>query len=179
MKIYTKTGDDGSTALFGGKRLSKADIQIEAYGSLDELTSTLGVLISHVSDGSEARFIEDIQRDLYVIMGYLANAPTNLNKQKKKITEFEKKIDSLTTQLPSLTNFIIPGGSTASCWAHMARVSTRRAERIVIHYFQDADILEGSGPHIVLMYLNRLSDLLFTYARTFNKDRDIISKKRR
>lgn len=177
MTIYTRTGDDGTTSLFGGKRLSKADIQIEAYGSLDELTSTLGVFISHISDGEEARFVEYIQHDLYVLMGFLANAPSDLNEQKKRIDLFEKKIDSLTAKLPPLNNFIIPGGSNASCWAHMARVSARHAERIVIHFFQDSNVLEGSNPHIVLVYLNRLSDLLFTYARAFNKERDIISKK--
>lgn len=176
MPIYTKTGDDGTTGLFGGLRLSKADAQIAAYGSLDELTSTLGMLVVHVSDGEEARFIEDIQRDLYVIMGLLANAPTNLAVQKNKIEKFEKKIDLLTEKLPPLNNFIIPGGSIASCWTHMARVSCRKAERTVILYFRNNKIMKENDSQVILMYLNRLSDLLFTYARTFNKEKDSLSK---
>ena len=177
MKIYTRTGDDGTTSLYGGTRLSKACVQVEAYGALDELTTTLGVFISHISEGEEARFIEDIQRDLYVIMGFLANAPTNLTKQGEKIALFEKKIDMLSEKLPLLNDFIIPGGSLASCWAHMARVSCRKAERVVISHLEKKRITNvNSG--IMLVYLNRLSDLLFTYARAFNKEKDSISKKK-
>lgn len=177
MPIYTKTGDDGTTGLFGGRRLLKSDIQVEAYGSLDELSSTLGVFISHIDNGDEAQFIEQIQRDIYVIMGFLADAPTKLSEQKNKIALFEKKIDLLTSHLPPLNNFIIPGGSNASCWAHMARVTARRAERVVIGYFKTTGTLEGENQQIIVMYLNRLSDLLFTYARSFNGEKDIISKK--
>ena len=177
MPIYTRTGDTGTTGLFGGERLSKADARIKAYGSLDELTSTLGVFVAHISDGEEARFIEDIQRDLYVIMGFLAKAPTELAIQKGKIELFEHKIDELTGKLPELKNFIIPGGSIASCWAHMARVSCRKSERTMIHYFQKENLMENSDSQIILKFLNRLSDLLFTYARAFNKDKDVISKK--
>ncbi len=177
MAIYTRTGDDGTTALFGGRRLSKADIQIDAYGTLDELTCTLGVFILHISDMKEAQFIENIQRDLYIIMGFLANAPTSFENQKNKSSLFEKKIDTLTEKLPPLKNFIIPGGSVASCWAHMARVSCRKAERAVILHFQKKKIMKDENSQVVLKYLNRLSDLLFTYARTFNDERESISKK--
>ncbi len=177
MAIYTRTGDTGTTSLFGGQRLSKADTQIEAYGSLDELTTILGMLIVHISDGEEARFVEDIQRDLYVVMGFLANAPTKLESQEGKIVQFENKIDSLTNKLPHLKNFILPGGSLASCWAHMARVHCRRAERIIIRHFLEKKVMENKDAQVVLKYLNRLSDLLFTYARVFNKDKDSISKK--
>lgn len=170
MAIYTRTGDDGTTALFGGKRLSKADLQVEAYGCLDELTTTLGVLIAHLPDKTESPFIEDIQRDLYVIMGFLANAPTELEKQKSKIVLFEKKIDALTKKLPQLTHFILPGGSLASCWAHMARVACRRAERSIVKYFQKKLVLNKNEFLIILEYVNRLSDLLFTYARFFNHE---------
>ncbi len=176
MPIYTRTGDDGTTSLYGGRRLSKADLRIEAYGSLDELTSTLGMCVAHISDGAEARFFEHIQKDLYVIMGHLANAPVNLEGLKQEVGQFEKKIDSLTSELPPLTDFIIPGGSLASSWAHMARVSCRSAERVVIHYFQHAKCTNDENSQIVMKYLNRLSDLLFTYARSFNKDKDVISK---
>jgi cob(I)alamin adenosyltransferase len=176
MAIYTRTGDKGMTSLFGGRRLSKADIQIDAYGTLDELTCTLGIFILHINDTKEAQFVEDIQKDLYVIMGFLANAPTRFEMQKKKSSLFEKKIDALTAQLPSLKNFILPGGSAASCWAHMARVSCRKVERVIILYFQKKKIIEDENVQLVLTYLNRLSDLLFTYARAFNTEKDIISK---
>lgn len=177
MAIYTRTGDDGTTSLFGGRRLSKADDRIEAYGTLDELTSILGMLILHVSDGEEARFLEQIQRDLYIVMGFLANAPTDFSKQKDRSALFERKIDELTEKLPPLNNFIIPGGSAATCWAHMARVSCRKAERTIIKYFQSAKEMKEENAQFILRYLNRLSDLLFTYARVFNKEKDILLKK--
>lgn len=177
MSIYTRTGDDGTTSLFGGKRITKSDHQIEAYGSLDELTSTIGVLLGSIENSDEIPFIEDIQQDLYIIMGFLANAPTDLKKQERKIVLFENKIDVLTEKIPPLKNFILPRGSLVSCWAHMARVSCRKAERATILYFQGKKIMEDENPQIVLKYLNRLSDILFTYARTFNKEKDIISKK--
>jgi len=177
MKIYTRTGDDGTTALFGGERLSKADIQIDAYGCLDELTSTIGVLLGHIENNDEISFIDDIQRDLYIIMGFIANAPTDLKKQERKIALFENKIDKLTGRLPPLNNFIIPGGSVVSCWAHMARVNCRKAERAVVLHFQKKKIMKDENSQVVLTYLNRLSDLLFSYARAFNEEKDIISKK--
>lgn len=177
MAIYTRMGDDGTTGLFGGKRLSKADIRIDAYGCLDELTSILGVFIGTIKDKREISFLEDIQKDLYVIMGVLAAAPSDLKKQKNKIELFEKKIDSLTEKLPPLKDFIIPGGSPTSCWAHMARVGCRKAERVVVHFFEREKNITDKNSQIILQYLNRLSDLLFTYARTFNNKKETISKK--
>lgn len=177
MAIYTRTGDDGTTSLFGGKRLSKADTQIDAYGTLDELTSTLGVFLNYIDNKIESSFVEDVQQDLYVIMGFLANAPADLEKQNSKIQLFEKKIDTLTEKLPPLTHFILPQGSPASCWAHMARVSCRKAERMVIFFFQKRKIMKRRDSQIILGYLNRLSDLLFTYARIFNNKKELISKK--
>lgn len=177
MSIYTRTGDDGTTTLFGGKRLSKSDEQIEAYGSLDELTSTLGVLIFHMDASGEVLFLQNIQRDLYVIMGYLANAPTDFEKLKDRSTLFEKKIDELSKKLPPLNNFILPSGSLPSVWAHMTRVGCRRAERVVVHYFQREKALKAESSRIIVCYLNRLSDLLFTYARFLNDKRETISKK--
>lgn len=169
MSIYTRTGDDGTTSLFGGARLSKSCIHVKAYGALDELTSTLGMFVAYIDKGEEAQFIKGIQQDLYVIMGFLANAPTDLVQQKDKIKVFEDRIDKLTKKLPPLHNFIIPGGTLATCWAHMARVSCRKAERIVIAHFQKEKIMKNQNSEIVLTYLNRLSDLLFTYARSFNE----------
>lgn len=176
MKIYTRTGDDGTTALYGGGRLLKTDVQVEAYGSVDELTSTLGVFITYIQKEEEKEFIAGIQKDLYVIMGFLAHAPAVLTDQEKKIVSFEKKIDALTLSLPPLTQFILPQGSKASCWAHMARVACRKAERSIIYYFQKKQLLEIKESRIVMKYINRLSDLLFTYARAFNVNNEIVSK---
>lgn len=178
MPIYTRTGDDGTTALFGGKRLSKADIQIEAYGTLDELTTVLGLFIAYIPDPTEIPFVEDIQRDLYSLMGFLANAPMKLDGQVKRIILFEKKIDSLTEKLPPLTNFILPKGSLPSCWAHMARVSCRKAERTIILFFKEAKKLQEPESQVIVKYINRLSDLLFTYARFFNNEKEMISKRK-
>lgn len=176
MSIYTRTGDDGTTSLFGGTRLSKSCVHVKAYGALDELTSTLGMLVAYLDKGKDAQFIKGIQQDLYGIMGFLANAPTDLAQQKDKIKVFEDRIDELTEKLPPLHTFIIPGGTFPSCWAHMARVSCRKAERVVITHFQKEKIMENQNSGIVLTYLNRLSDLLFTYARSFNTTKEILTQ---
>lgn len=177
MAIYTRTGDDGTTSLFGGKRLSKANLQIMAYGEIDELTTTIGILMSHLPDRDEYSFIEEIQRDLYAIMGSLANAPVDLDKQDGRIAQFEKKIDVLTEKLPALNNFILPHGTLASCWAHMARVSCRKCERSIVLFFQSSKAIDEKKSQIIITYINRLSDLFFTYARTFNEGQEVISKK--
>lgn len=169
MAIYTRTGDDGTTALYGGRRVLKTDVQVEAYGSIDELTSALGMLITCVKEKSEVDFLGSIQKDLYVIMGYLAGAPSQLSEQEKKIELFEKKIDALSAKLPPLTHFILPQGTPASCWAHMTRVICRRSERSITSYFQKDGLMKKEESLVIMKYINRLSDLLFTYARTFNE----------
>jgi len=176
MAIYTRTGDDGTTALYGGKRQLKSDAQVEAYGSVDELTSTLGVLITYIKKKKDQLFIEDIQQDLYTIMGFLANAPTNLSRQEKRIVEFEDKIDSLSKNLPPLHSFILPNGSLASCWAHVARTVCRRSERAIVLSFTQKQIGNKEDGKIILKYINRLSDLLFTYARILNERKEISTK---
>jgi cob(I)alamin adenosyltransferase len=176
MPIYTRTGDDGTTALYGGRRLLKSDPQVEAYGCVDELTTTLGILMLYIKDREELRFVGDIQLDLYAIMSSLAQAPTNLSNQKRKIMMFEEKIDSLTGKLPPLTHFILPQGPKASCWAHMARVICRKTERAVIFFFKKAKKLDDKNTQIIVKYLNRLSDLLFTYARSFNTTKEIATR---
>ncbi len=177
MAIYTRTGDDGTTALYGGKRLPKSDPHIEAYGSVDELTSVLGVLMFYTEDKQEKAFIEDIQRDLYVIMGFLAHAPSDLSQQKKKIALFEKKIDALSKTLDPLKTFILPNGSIASCWAHVARTICRRSERAIVLSLKQRSEADKQNSNTVVVYINRLSDLLFTYARAFNKAKEVTIKK--
>jgi cob(I)alamin adenosyltransferase len=178
MPIYTRRGDDGTTALYGGKRVLKDDSQVKAYGAVDELSSILGMLMAYISSGSEFSFIEDIQHDLYLFMGYLAGAPINLVEQQKKIVLFEKKIDTLTQELPPLTSFILPNGSVASCWAHMARVNCRKTERSLLSFFREKKLIEKKESQTIIKYMNRLSDLLFTYARAFNKEKEALSKKK-
>lgn len=166
MSIYTRTGDDGTTALFGGKRLLKSDLQIEAYGGLDELSAYLGLLISKTKNKDDKELFTFIQKDLYQMMGYLAGAKINLDYLAKEIIKFEKIIDTLELKLPKLTQFILPQGTELSVHAHIARTICRRAERSVVRY--------DNALKIVIRYLNRLSDLLFMFARTYNTNEVVV-----
>lgn len=165
MSIYTKTGDDGTTSLYNGKRLSKADCQIETDGSIDELTSYIGLVVVKLKNKKEADFLVEIQKDLYQIMGFLSGAKINLSALEKKVIKFEKKIDLIEKKLPKLNKFILPGGTEISSWFHILRVICRRAERNVVRF--DNNI-------IIVKYLNRLSDLLFVMARNYGKNKEII-----
>jgi cob(I)alamin adenosyltransferase len=147
MPIYTRTGDNGTTALFGGKRVSKADPLVELYGSVDELNSWLGLF--------KDKHLRIVQGDLFTIGSILAGWHGNLDFIEPRITEMEHWIDEMDTSLPKLTNFILPTGQM-----NIARSVCRRVERMAVR--QKADPL-------IIKYLNRLSDLLFTYARFINK----------
>jgi len=179
MKIYTRTGDKGTTGLFGGKRVAKNTPRIEAVGSIDELNSMLGVIIAKLSPRSIlTREILLIQNDLFEIGAYLATPDTSLAKGKKMYKELplylkgrveymEKLVDELTEKLIPMQTFILPGGSEGGAFLHVARAVSRRAERRVITLATKEQIAQE-----VLMYFNRLSDLLFTMARFCNmKDR--------
>lgn len=178
MKIYTKTGDKGQTSLFGGKRVSKASIRVEAYGTVDELNSAIGIAIAVAqvkssklkvqSNSSKLKTeLEQIQNDLLEIGSTLASPGNKESKGsqdfKKRVTEFEKLIDEMTSQLPELRNFILPGGSILGAQLHMVRTIARRAERRIIELSQKEDV-----DTTIIMYFNRLSDLLFTMARWIN-----------
>lgn len=165
MSIYTKTGDDGTTALYGGKRISKADCQIETYGSIDELTSYIGLVVVKLKNKEETSFLVEIQKDLYQIMGFLSGAKIDLSVLEKKVTKFEKKIDLIEEKLPKLNKFILPGGTEISSWFHILRVICRRAERNVVRFNNNI---------IIVKYLNRLSDLLFVTARNYGKNKEIV-----
>ncbi len=169
MPIYTKTGDRGTTALYGGKRVSKSDARVEAYGTADELSSFIGLTASKMKKMTDREILIDIQKDLYLIMANLSGSKTDLAPLEGRILEFEKRIDEMDKTLPRLTKFIIPGGSEESSWFQVLRVLTRRAERKVVG-------LTDSGYEMPIKYLNRLSDLFFTLARFHNKDREIILK---
>ncbi len=165
MPIYTKTGDDGTTAIFGGTRISKGDPQVEAYGSIDELTSTVGLFISHLSKKNPLiNFFHTVQEDLMAIGSILAGWGGNVDVLEKRVQQMEMYMDEFSKKLSSLTHFILPGGSIIASHAHVSRSVCRRAERTIVR-------LTRNHMHyaIIVKYLNRLSDLFFVYARVINK----------
>ena len=176
MKIYTKTGDKGLTGLIGGKRIPKSDIRIIAYGSVDELNSYIGLSISLLSKHTlpSSSFsdiivtLSRIQNELFVIGSDLADPDlsksSSLRVQSNMITVLENDIDNYEKELSPITYFILPGGSIESSNLHIARSIARRTETNVAKLF-----LEDMINNLVLVYLNRLSDLLFVLSRTINK----------
>ena len=169
MKIYTKTGDKGSTSLFDGKRVKKYAERVEAYGTVDELNSVIGIALSYkIPDNLEALLVK-ISNMLFVLGSDLATPLSSKNEDKiSRISEsdidfLEKSIDDLTSELPELKNFILPGGSRAGSFLHLARTVCRRAERLTVSLSEREEI--GLSP---IIYLNRLSDFLFTAARYAN-----------
>ena len=171
MKIYTKTGDKGETGLFGGERISKSSPRIEAYGTVDELNSFIGLAITAVQDNSVKSLLSKIQNQLFIVGSDLAT-PDSAEDIKKNITripkefyeEIEKSIDFFEENLEGLKNFIIPGGAKSASLLHVCRTIARRAERRVIAL----NSLEQINGNIVI-FLNRLSDLLFVLSRYENK----------
>jgi cob(I)alamin adenosyltransferase len=189
MKIYTKTGDDGTTGLFAGGRVPKDHPRIAAYGSIDELNALLGIVATHLQDaylslleakpaqaqiGLMKQVIEQVQRDLFAIGAELATPqPSAHGTQLIKtshIERLEEWIDRLEGDLEPLNSFILPGGSRLAGWLHWARTVCRRAERDVVHLAHQADVEDSTT---VIVYLNRLSDLLFVMARAANRAQGI------
>lgn len=176
VKIYTKTGDKGQTSLYGGRRVEKYDQRVVAYGTVDELNSALGVLIAHFALAARTQttkripkneltpvktFLTGVQSDLFSLGAYLAgNTKQPLERLTQRVGEMEHVIDAMDRQLPELRNFILPSGSHASAFAHLARSICRRAEREVVR-LSDEDHVASE----ILQYLNRLSDALFVLAR--------------
>lgn len=169
MKIYTKTGDKGETSLFGGKRVPKDNVRIEAYGTIDELNSFLGVLHDSLQDLADKSLINAIQSDLFSIGSILANEGVitkyipDINSE--RITVLEHEMDKMDKDLPRLKNFILPGGHLAVSHCHVARSVCRRAERRLV----ELDHQEQVDPKLI-MYINRLSDYLFVLSRKIAQD---------
>lgn len=164
MKVYTKTGDAGQTSLFGGRRVSKTHIRIEAYGTIDELNSTIGLLASVINFTDQNELLVEIQRRLFTIGAILASDPEKElptpDLHTEDIVLLENTMDNLEAQLPPLRSFVLPGGSSSNAIAHICRTITRRAERRVLELAAEEDI-----PMIVVRYLNRLSDYFFMLSR--------------
>ena len=171
MKIYTRTGDTGTTGLFGGGRVSKHHPRVLAYGEVDELNSVIGMIRSTPPVDFSARLLEEIQRDLFTIGGHLATpdpekvraALAKAELSDDRIALFERTIDEADRELPPLKAFILPAGTPKSAAFHVGRTVCRRAERSVV-----ALAAESPVPEAFLVYLNRLSDLLFVLARLAN-----------
>ena len=165
MKIYTKKGDDGSTGLIGGTRVPKYDDRVEAYGTVDELMSVLGICHDQVTIEDSKAFIVVIEKDLFTIGSYLASVGENVKLptlSEAHISEMEEKMDQMMKEIPAMTHFILPGGFLPASSLHLARTVCRRAERRVIAL---GDFLMRNE---VIKYLNRLSDYLFVLARYEN-----------
>jgi cob(I)alamin adenosyltransferase len=168
MKIYTKTGDDGSTGLLGGTRVPKDHLRVAAYGDVDELTALLGVV--KASSAGFSVLLGRIQRDLFALGAQLADPTAKVARRKAKARigrahtrRLEKAIDATEKGLPALRSFILPGGTPVGAHLHLARTVCRRAERATITLHRDTPL----DPRL-LEYLNRLSDLLFVLARAAN-----------
>ena len=181
MKIYTKTGDKGKTSLFGGTRVPKYNLRIEAYGTVDELNSFIGLIRDQKIDKHSFDVLVKIQNDLFTLGSMLAT-PKNKEKLKngkdrlnipkiveKDIVFLENEMDHLDKDLPPMTNFILPGGHTTVSYCHIARTVCRRAERITVNLSEEEEINT-----ITISYLNRLSDYLFVLARKLTIDNQAI-----
>lgn len=172
MKIYTKRGDSGETGLFGGGRVAKDDIRVEAYGSVDELSAAVGLARAHVTDGDTRHRLGLVQRDLFAIGAHLATPPAPPGRGSPglpelpaaRVAEMEGWIDAAAAACSALRNFVLPGGSAGASHVHLARAVCRRAERRVVALASEAEV----APEIV-RYLNRLSDYLFAAARLENQ----------
>jgi cob(I)alamin adenosyltransferase len=171
VKIYTKTGDDGTTGLIGNKRVKKSNPRIATYGVVDELNAAIGIILSSKLGKDIHNLLTRIQNDLFVVGADLANP--NLNNKSNRVTSemvlfLEKEIDKLEEKLSPITFFILPGGDLIASQIHLARAICRRAE-INIVKLSETDKINNQ----CLVYMNRLSDLLFVVARTINKRKKI------
>lgn len=169
MKIYTKTGDDGTTGLFGGTRVSKSDARVEAYGDVDELNSCLGIIVAMSTDKTIQSQVMNIQDDLFYVGAELGSAPSKRSKgavpvlDASRVEKIEQAINEFESELEPLKTFVLPGGSPLAAHIHLARTVCRRAERRVVALRKVEPVRDA-----LVQYLNRISDYLFVLARVAN-----------
>jgi cob(I)alamin adenosyltransferase len=170
MKIYTKTGDKGQTSLIGGTRVPKHNMRIEAYGTVDELNSYIGLIRDQPMDEHSKKMLIEIQDRLFTIGSMLASDPEKSKMKipdllEEDITLLENEMDKMNETLPEMRSFVLPGGHTTVSFCHIARCVCRRAERLTIHLSENSAV-----PDLVIKYLNRLSDYIFVLSRKFTQD---------
>ncbi len=171
-KIYTKSGDKGMTSLFGGTKVSKDDIKVEAYGVVDELNAQLGMLVDMLETDTHKKILLEIQNELFSIGSFLASDPSMADYlaplSKELIVEIERSIDRMQDEMPQLKNFIIPGGSRAVSQCHIVRTVCRRAERRIVSVSDETLMKE-----VIVQFMNRLSDYFFVLARNLAWEKGI------
>tara|TARA_B110000285_G_scaffold124840_1_gene140880 strand:+ start:446 stop:1021 length:576 start_codon:yes stop_codon:yes gene_type:complete len=176
-KLYTKTGDDGTTGLFSGKRVSKHHVRIKAYGTVDELNAWIGLIRNDKIAAETNSFLIKIQNELMVIASQLADDTSEKTPKLsgkivpiafENVTEIESEIDKINNELPELKNFIIPGGHVLISYTHLARCTCRRAERFITELKGEEEV-----SNVIIAYINRLSDYLFILARKLAEDFDV------
>lgn len=169
--VYTRTGDQGTTSLVGGTRVPKTHIRLEAYGTVDELNSFLGLLVTYLTDEADRRFVQQVQNRLFVVGSHLATdqQKTQLRAQSvvsaDYVEEMEYEIDRIDSQLPPLSAFVLPGGGRGASVCHVCRSVCRRAERAILTLASQVEVSAE-----LLAYVNRLSDYLFVLSRKLNQD---------
>lgn len=172
MKIYTRTGDQGQTSLVGGQRVSKTCARLESYGTIDELCSHIGLLVTYCTNEHDRQFLTDVQGQLFVVGGYLATDTSQHDARQgnivteEMIASIEQEIDAINATLPPFRCFILPGGCRAAAQCHVCRTICRRAERRILTLREEGAEVDDN----VIAYVNRLSDFLFTLARKLNAD---------
>ena len=168
-KVYTRTGDQGETSLVGGVRIKKSNIRLEAYGTVDELSAHLGMLVAMMKNGEEREFVIRVQNNLFNVCTHLATDQSqtplypSAHLADGEIAALEQRIDNLMKQLPERQGFVLPGGVPAACQAHICRTVCRRAERRIVALAEEAQI----APEMQ-QFVNRLSDYLFVLAKIIN-----------
>ncbi|MCX7186664.1 MAG: cob(I)yrinic acid a,c-diamide adenosyltransferase [Methylophilaceae bacterium] len=167
-KIYTRTGDDGTTGLGDGSRINKDSLRVEAMGDVDELNSVIGIMLTEPVPEHLIGLLTQIQHDLFNVGGEIC-IPGYVILQQTRIDDLEEAIDTLNDELEPLKEFILPGGSKAAAYCHLARTVCRRAERKLVELHRNETVTD-----ISLQYLNRLSDLLFVMCRTMNKEAGVL-----
>lgn len=170
MNIYTRTGDQGQTSLVGGQRVSKTCARLESYGTVDELCSQIGLLITYCTQEQDITFLTDVQNKLFVVGGYLATDNSQRNVRPgnivthEMVTTIEQEIDAINATIPPFKHFILPGGCRAAAVCHVCRTVCRRAERRILALTEEGAEVDAN----VIAYINRLSDYLFVLARKLN-----------